>query len=422
VKRILFLMSDTGGGHRAAAEAIGEALRLRHGPDNVAIELVDVFKAYTSFPLNYMPEFYPWLINHSKSSWGMGYKLSNSRRSARVMSRAMYVTGEKRMKRMVREHPADVVVCVHSVLTRPAYDAYVNSGDERPPFITVVTDLVSTHMFWYDKRVDRTLVPTQAAYDRGLTASIPPGKMRVTGLPVHPRFSAIPSQAEARAALGWHPDLPAILMIAGGDGMGPLYKTARAIDARGLKCQIAIVAGRNKALLEKLQDSEWNQPTHLYGFMRDMPQLMAAASVLVSKAGPATISEACIAGLPLVLFDAIPGQETGNVDFVVENNAGAFAPNPRAVADTVESWLSEGVIGLKQRSTNAQRIAHPNAVWEIADEVWALANGPRIPTGRAQRRLLDPSRLLRVYSESTAAVRRPSEGNFGFGRRRGGKR
>lgn len=396
-KRILFLMSDTGGGHRAAAEAIGEALRQRQGSENCSIELVDVFKDYSPFPLNYMPEFYPWLINHSKSSWGMGYKLSNSRRSAKVMSRAMYVTSEKLMKRMVREHPADVVVCVHSILTRPAVDAFMNADDDRPPFVTVVTDLVSTHMFWYDRRVERTLVPTEPALMRGLFAGLTPSKMRITGLPVHPRFSDMPSQEEARALLGWDPNLPAILLVAGGDGMGPLFKTARAINSRGLKCQLVIIAGRNKSLQTKLEESSWNQPTHIYGFMKDMPRLMAAASILVSKAGPATICEACIAGLPMILFDAIPGQETGNVDYVIEHNAGVFAPSSRAVADAVELFLSEGEAGLKRRSDNARRIARPNAVWDIADEVWDYAQHDRIPTHRQSLlKIISSTRLLNL--------------------------
>jgi 1,2-diacylglycerol 3-beta-galactosyltransferase len=404
-KRVLFLMSDTGGGHRAAAEAIAEALIQRYGAGQVAIELVDVFRDYTAFPLNHMPEFYPWLINHSKSSWGMGYKLSNTRRSARVMSRAMYITGEKRMKRMVREHPADVVVCVHSVLTRPAFDAFAHSGDERPPFITVVTDLVSTHMFWYDRRIDRTLVPTQAAFDRGIKGKVPPEKMRITGLPVHPRFSQMPSKAEARESLGWSADKPVILMVGGGEGMGPLFKTARAIDARALDCELAIVAGRNKALKEKLEAAAWNQPTHIYGFMKDMPRLMSGASVLVTKAGPATICEACIAGLPLILFDAIPGQETGNVEYVVQNDAGAFAPSSRQVADTVSAWLAEGAAGLAKRSENARRIAYPNAVWEIADEVWALAHAARVPNGQRARRSMRSVRLLRFVTPRRARTK-----------------
>jgi len=379
LKKILFLMSDTGGGHRAAAEAIRDALLTKYEAE---IKLVDVFRSYSPFPFKYMPEFYPWLINHSKSSWGVGYKLSNSRRNARTLSRGMYVTMESGMKQMLRDNPADVVVCVHSVLTRVSMQALL-SFEKRPPFIVVVTDLVSTHMFWYDRRADRTLLPTQPAYERGLWAGLKPEQMRITGLPVHPRFAeGLTDKATARAALGWDPDLPAVLVVGGGEGMGPIYKTARAIDSRKLKCQLAIITGRNQALQDRLNESVWNQPTHIYGFVTDMPRLMAAADILVTKAGPSTISEACIAGLPMILYDAIPGQETGNVDYVVENNAGVFAPSPRAVAENVQQWLAEGREGLERRSNNARRIGRPNAVWEIADEVWAYAHEPLIPINR----------------------------------------
>jgi 1,2-diacylglycerol 3-beta-galactosyltransferase len=374
-------MSDTGGGHRAAAEAIRDALIEQHG-DQVEASLVDVFRSYSPFPFKYMPEFYPWLINHSKSGWGMGYNLSNTKRRAKAAARALYLTAEGRLKRMFRENPADVVVSVHSVLTHMAMQALV-AQERRPPFVIVVTDLVSTHMFWYDRRAERVLTPTPPAYERGLLAGLRPEQMRITGLPVHPRFSAaLIDKATARRELGWNAKLPTILMVAGGEGMGPLYKTARALNSRNLKCQLVIIAGRNKTLKDELETSAWNQPTHIYGFVTDMPKLMAAADILVTKAGPATISEACIAGVPLILFDAIPGQETGNVDWVIDNRAGVFAPSPREVADAAQAWLSEGERGLRRRSEAARRIAYPNAVWEIADEVWEYAHHPLISTNR----------------------------------------
>lgn len=380
-KRVLFLMSDTGGGHRAAAEAIRDAMKLKYG-DEVDAELVDVFRAYSPFPFKYMPEFYPWIINRSKSSWGAGYKLSNTPGNAKTLSRGMYVTMESGMKQLLREHPADVVVSVHSVLTRVAMQALL-SQERRPPYVVVVTDLVSTHMFWYDRRAERTLVPTQPAYERGLLAGLRPDQMRITGLPVHPRFSQmLTDKASARQALGWNPDLPAILLVGGGEGMGPLYKTARAINRLDLRCQLIVVAGRNKALKAQLEAAEWNQPTMAYGFVNDMPRLMAAADILVTKAGPSTISEACIAGLPMIIYDAIPGQETGNVEWVVANNAGVFAPSPRQVAFTAAEWLVEGKEGLARRSEYARRIARPNAVWDIADEVWELAQQGMIATNR----------------------------------------
>jgi 1,2-diacylglycerol 3-beta-galactosyltransferase len=377
MKRVLFLMSDTGGGHRAAAEAIRDALIIKYGEDNVSAKLVDVFRA-SMFPMNYMPEFYPWLINHSKRSWGLGYKLSNTKRRAAALAQSMYMTNGRRFKKMFKANPVDVVVSVHSVITRPTLRA-LSTFESRPPYLTVVTDLVTTHHFWYDKRTERCFVPTQAAFDMGLEAGMRPSQMRITGLPVDPRFiQRLVAKEEARKELGWEQGKPTILMVAGGDGMGPLYETARAIDALGLPCQMAIVAGRNKHLKEKLDNATWQQPTHVYPFIRNMPTLMAGADILVTKAGPATVTEAAIAGLPMILSDAIPGQEDGNVTYVVENNAGAYAPKPELVAKTVAEWLSEGAEGLQKRSENARRIVNTEAVWEIADEVWAWAHKGRI--------------------------------------------
>lgn len=377
-------MSDTGGGHRAAAEAIRDALYAQHGTESVHVDLVDVFR-HSSFPLNYMPEFYPWIVNRSKGSWGAGFNFSNTRRRAKVLSEGIYLTSGHRLRRMVRHYPADVVVCVHSVITRPSMRAFL-ALDERPPFITVVTDLVSTHMFWYDRNVERCLVPSRTAYDRGLECGLTPDQLRITGLPVHPDFMArLVDKQAARAELGWDAHKPTILLVAGGEGMGPLYDTARAIDARGLDCQLAIIAGKNAALKQKLESAKWQQPTFIYPFVRNMPTLMGGADIIVTKAGPATITEAAIAGLPMILSDAIPGQEDGNVDYVVENQAGAFAPEPRQVASTISAWLAEGPAGLTRRAANARRIARTEAVWEIADEVWHWAHQPRIAR-KVQRR------------------------------------
>jgi len=381
MKRILILFSDTGGGHRAAAEAIRDALLIRH-PNEVSIDMVDVFRTYSPFPFKYMPEMYPWIVSRSKTGWGVGYDFTNTRNKARLIQQGIYVSLEKSLLKMLREHPADLILSVHSLLTRTMMQGLMQF-EKRPPFMVVVTDLVSTHMFWYDKAVDRCLVPTQPAYDRGLQSGLSPDQMRVTGLPVHPNFAGrLTDKASARQELGWDANLPAILMVGGGEGMGALYETARAVNDMRLKCQIIVIAGRNAVLKHKLESDRWNQPTHVYPFVTNMPVLMAASDILVSKAGPATISEACIAGLPVILYDAIPGQETGNVEYVVENNAGIYAPSPTEASEAVAKWLGEGPEGLKRHSDSARLLGRPNAVWEIADEVWEQAQKPLIPTNR----------------------------------------
>ena len=97
-----------------------------------------------------------------------------------------------------------------------------------------------------------------------------------------------------------------VLLVGGGEGMGPLEPTARAIDAAHLPVQIVIIAGRNKKLKERLQKHHWRTPTTIYGFVQEMPDFMRAADVLVTKAGPGTISEAFIAGLPMIFTAVCP--------------------------------------------------------------------------------------------------------------------
>ena len=161
-RRVLFLFSDTGGGHRSAFQAIRDALVIKYGEENFIFDTVDVFRE-CKWPLNRQPDWYPWIVNNAKPLWGLIYQASNGRRRANVFSRSMYYNNRAQLIRMVKEHPADIVVCTHSVITRPSMRAYLRQP-KRPPFISVVTDLVSTPAYWYDPHVERCLVPTRAAY------------------------------------------------------------------------------------------------------------------------------------------------------------------------------------------------------------------------------------------------------------------
>lgn len=403
VWHVLILMSDTGGGHRAAAEAIRDALLQRCGA-TVQVRMVDVFREYTPFPFKYAPEIYPLWIKRGRLAWNVGYRISNRKGQAYLVIRSLGLAIRRGLRRLLlREPQADVIVCVHPMFATPAL-SILRRQPNRPPFITVVTDLVSTHAFWYDRRVERLLVPTQNAYERGIKLGIRPDQMRVTGLPVHPKFSAtLPDKVETRQRLGWEVDLPAILVIGGGDGMGPLYRITRRLNRLTVPLQLVIITGRNEALRERLEAAAWIHPTHIYPFVTNMPELMSAADLLITKAGPATISEACIAGLPMILSDAIPGQESGNVRYIREHQAGIYARGANRVAKAVNRWLAQGPAYLQERAAKARQLAHPDAVWEIADEIWSYAQQPRIPKQPVRQRT---RRLRRLPTLARTRIRR----------------
>ena len=377
-KRVLFLFSDTGGGHRSAFQAIRDAMEIRFG-DAVAFDDVDVLRE-CRWPFNKQPELYPRVVNSSKLLWALVYHSFDGKRRARLARQFIYRNNRRALRRIVAEHPADVVVCTHSVIANPTFRAFLTL-EERPPFLTVVTDLVTTPSFWYDPRVDHCFVPTETAYRRGLRLGMSPSQMQITGLPVNPHFiNSITSKDEARRQFGFEPQLPAVLIVAGSEGMGGISKLVPVLDEQPLEAQLIVVCGRNAALKAQLESRDWNNKHKIFGYVTnydEMPQIMAASDVIVTKAGPSTISEAAIAGLPMIISDRIPGQETGNVRLVTENDAGVYVPKPEKVAELIVDWLREGPERLQQRADNAKRIARPDAVWDIADAVWDWANRPK---------------------------------------------
>ncbi len=327
VPRILFLFSDTGGGHRSAAEAIIEAIQLQYG-NRISTEMVDIIKHHGPPILNRLPDLYPQMVRVPQA-WGLGYRLSNGHRRARLITASAWPYLRRSIRAFIAQHPSELIVSVHPLAAAPVLRAL---GRERPPFITIVTDLVTTHALWYHRRTDLCIVPTEAAFLRGLQHGMKPEQIRTIGLPVADRFChPASSQKELRNKYGWPLDRRMILLVGGGDGMGPLEKTAQAIARAQLPVSLAIVTGRNRSLKERLESQNWPLPVFVYGFVKEMPDFMRATDILVTKAGPGTISEALIAGLPMVLYSRLPGQEDGNVTFIASEGAGVWAPHPEEI-------------------------------------------------------------------------------------------
>jgi 1,2-diacylglycerol 3-beta-galactosyltransferase len=361
VPRILFLFSDTGGGHRSATEAIIEAIQLQYG-NQISTEMVDIIKQYGPPILNRLPDLYPQMVRVPQA-WGLGYRLSNGHRRARLITASAWPYLRRSIRTFIEQHPSDLIVSVHPLATAPVLRAL---GRVHSPFITIVTDLVTTHALWYHRRTDLCIVATEEAGRRGLQHGMKPEQIKIIGLPVADRFcQPASSRQELRMKYGWPLDRRMILLVGGGDGMGPLEKTAQAIASARLPVALAVVTGRNRNLKYRLESQTWPLPVFVYGFVREMPDFMRAADILVTKAGPGTISEALIAGLPMVLYSRLPGQEDGNVTFVVSEGAGVWAPHPEEILSALKTWINIPE-QYAQATSACQRLARPHAAREIA--------------------------------------------------------
>ncbi len=382
--RVLLLFSDTGGGHRSAAEALVEAWSADH-PGQVTPTMVDFFRDYTPFPFNRFGPSYPLVVKHFARAYAATFYASDTPRRAAAVMRACYRYVRPRLRGLLLEHPADVIVSVHPLVNHCVCRLMRETGLSRP-YVTVVTDLWTAHAFWFCPEATRIIVPTDGARSRALACGIAPGRIAVRGLPVARRFTEALGQVEDRsmlcARLGLRQHGPVVLLIGGGDGMGPIFDLARAIEAATADLaappQLVVIAGRNAGLRERLQGVGWRIPVHIEGFVRNMPEWMAAADVLLTKAGPGTITEGLLSGLPLVLFGKVPGQEDGNVDFVVESGAGIWEPRPAAAAARLRDWLTPGNPALAEMAQRARGLADPDAAAEIATDVLEVAASSRV--------------------------------------------
>ncbi|MFO7583992.1 MAG: glycosyltransferase [Anaerolineales bacterium] len=370
---ILFLFSDTGGGHRSASEAIIEAVHAQYG-DSVTTEMVDIFKEYAPRPLNRMPDWYPYMVK-APDLWGASFKISDGRARARAITATFWPVAARYARQIINQHPSDLVVSVHPFATTFILKALGNNID-RPPFITVVTDMVTTHALWFDQRADVICVPTDIARQRALEFGMPPAKVLTVGQPIAAKYCApVGDKLALRKSLGWPEDKFTVVVVGGGEGMGPLAQTARAIGESGLDLSLVVVAGRNERLRKSLQNINWTIPAFIYGFTRDLPDFMRAADVLVTKAGPGTIAESMAAHLPLILYARLPGQEDGNVAFVRYTNTGVWAPTPQRVVSTLRLWYDSPEE--REKVVEAcMRVARPDASNEIARVIGKQLNLP----------------------------------------------
>jgi 1,2-diacylglycerol 3-beta-galactosyltransferase len=381
--RLLLLFSDTGGGHRSAAESLIEAFQAEK-PGRVVAEMVDVFRDYTPFPFNRFGPSYPWVVKHFSRAYAATFHRSDAPTRARAIARAVYPYVRPHLTRMLVEHPCDALVSVHPLFNHCVSWTMREAGLRRP-YVTVVTDLWTAHAFWFYPHVTHVIVPTEGARRRGIGCGVPPERISVRGLPVARRFTEAlrraPSKPAVRARLGLAPEGRVVLLVGGGDGMGPLLDTARAVDAalplEGPTTQLVVVTGRNAALRERLLAQVWRRPVRVEGFVTNMPEWMAAADVLITKAGPGTITEGLLSGLPLVLIGKVPGQEDGNVDFVVASGVGAWEPRPERAAATLRSWLQPGNAALAEMSARARSLASADAASDITADILELTSSPQ---------------------------------------------
>ncbi|KAJ1430182.1 Glycosyl transferase, family 28, C-terminal [Sesbania bispinosa] len=365
---------------RFHCERIPIGTKLQVNEFMVQVFVTDLWSDHTPWPFNQLPRSYSFLVKHGPL-WKMTYYGTAPRLVHQSNFAATSTFIAREVAKGLMKYQPDIIISVHPLMQHvPLRILRAKGLLKKIVFTTVVTDLSTCHPTWFHKLVTRCYCPTTDVAKRALKAGLQQSQIKIYGLPVRPSFvKPVRSKVELRRELGMDEDLPAVLLMGGGEGMGPIEATARALgdslndeNLGAPMGQILVICGRNKKLANKLNSINWKIPVQVKGFVTKMEECMGACDCIITKAGPGTIAEAMIRGLPIILNDYIAGQEAGNVPYVVENGCGKFSKSPKEIAKIVAEWFGPKAYELQIMSQNALRLARSDAVFKIVHDLHEL--------------------------------------------------
>jgi 1,2-diacylglycerol 3-beta-galactosyltransferase len=318
-KRVLILMCDTGGGHRASAQAIDRAIS-EIVPGKIDVQVMDIWTDHAKWPFNNFVPYYRFLAKHPLLWRGM-YLFGNFPPTKLFTEMWSWYSCFPTFRKVIMNCDPDLVVSVHPLCQLMPISALKEMNKVRDPeklripFVTVVTDLGGAHSTWFDKRTDLVFVPGETVRKLALSNRVKPEKIIMRGLPVRPAFwKPSKDKRKLRRELGLTQKVKTVLLMGGGDGVGGLdaiaTRTASKLGQSVKAAQIVVICGHNAQTQSDLIAQKWpaNVRVVVKGFCENIDQFMAASDCLVTKAGPGTIAEAMIQGLPCVLSSFLPGQ------------------------------------------------------------------------------------------------------------------
>jgi len=376
VPKILIISSDTGGGHRSAAAAIVAGVQKFFEGESYAVRVVRAVEESHSITAK-LVNIYNWLLRN-KQHWMkyMYWAVNHIRPETREFFHRRCIGYCTEVFERWCPH---VVVSVHP-LTQHIFARVLKETKlaDRIPLVSVVTD--PAYGFWKGWACDDVslyLVASEEARLQLIDYGVPSERIKVSGMPVHPKFAYPGEEAAqaARKALGLDPDKFTVFVNAGWEGGGNIPQIFRELVRGKLPVQAIFLAGRNEALrayAESLAEiAEF--PIKVIGYSEQVEQLMSAANVMISKLGGLSTFEAFACRVPIIAdgITAPMPQEAGTASLVVKRGAGVILQRATDIVPVVRRMVEDSSHYSAMRAAT-MGLALPNATRQIVEEITAL--------------------------------------------------
>lgn len=358
---VLLLSAPIGSGHRLAAEAIAELLR---EDEQLTVVHGNIFSFFPGFLGTGFLKSYLWILDKCPCLYALAYKWGNKESGSLwlrgLVNNLLLYLGTKYLNNL----QPDAVISTHAT---PA--GIISLYKKKHPALwqgAVVTDF-TIHRWWVNPGIDTYFLADERLSSKVKTT----GEILATGIPIRKDFLSLPSKEVLRLRYGWDNYEKICLIIGGGEGLLPMEEIIEAIMSKRLpQLRLVAITGNNDRLAMKLiqrfdKDKDWIEIHH---FRKDVPELMAASDMIISKAGGLTSAEILASGLAYIIYKPLPGQEQGNAKFLSEVCHARVAHNIVELSNQVADLLKQETV------INTRAYGHPDAVLKIAQVVKSRLN------------------------------------------------
>jgi len=364
-KRIILMYISEVSGHHSASLAIEDAVRSL-SPYSEVLN-INAFNYTNPISEKIVNKLYMGVIKMTPKIWDFLYDNPKVAKSIARLKERIHKLNSSKLKRLFDRFRPDAIACTQAFPCGMVAD-FKKRYNSDIPLIAVLTDYIP-HSYWVYDKVDCYVVPSEEVGERLIKKGVPSSKIKPFGIPFNYRFNASVDTKEVYKELGFSLFLPTVLIMGGGQGLGPIKTIVKSIEKAKIELQQIIVTGTNrklyKQLKRKIKKSKFKKRIALFGYTDKINKYMTIADVIITKPGGITTAEALSKKLPMIIIKPIPGQEANNTAYLTKSRAAIKLDNPKKINSILDDLLLHRH-KLELMSESAGAISKPHASLDIA--------------------------------------------------------
>lgn len=364
---ILILSASTGGGHMRASRAI-ENYMDEYGKD-ANVKIVDSILYINPILNKTVTSGYVYLATKTPKIYGKIYELTNKEeRWISFVSRLNYLFANKLLP-LIDEFKPDVIITTHPF---PTEMVSILKAKEliNIPLVCIMTDY-APHKAWVNEKVDAYIVSNDDMVQQMINIGVGEEVIYPYGIPIEQVFFEKEDKDLVLNELELDPNLPTILMMAGSFGVTNVFKIYEDLINMDKEFQVIVITGKNQKLYDEFAKviDQSKRHTKLIYFTDEVNKFMQAADMIITKPGGLTITEALASNIPMAIFDAIPGQEEENAEFLINHNMAIKLEKNKSCTDIIEELLID-----KEKLNNMKEACRSFGKNDSSKNICALIN------------------------------------------------